>query len=302
MKKTRSHFWYTKHQRNGIFCLLLIMLILQASYYIAKNFSDTEFKVAPPIIENLERQYDSIQALKSQQRINKIFPFNPNYINDYKGYRLGMSVDEIDRLLNYRKRGRFVNSKEEFQTITKVSDSLLQKISPYFKFPDWVVEKQKELHRRKQYVAKSGNKNRTEENRTNKITTRDINKATAKDFRSIKGIGEVLSERIIRYRTKLQGFYFDDQLYEVWHLDSLVAKRTLTVFKVFQKPSIKKINVNTATFKQVLAIPYIDYHLCKKIFEYRDEVAELQNIEELKNIEGFPLEKYNRIVVYLLAQ
>ena len=51
-----------------------------------------------------------------------------------------MSLEEIDRLLAFRKTNKFVNSKREFQQVTKVSDSLLNKISPYFKFPDWVVQ------------------------------------------------------------------------------------------------------------------------------------------------------------------
>ncbi len=69
-----------------------------------------------------------------------------------------------------------------------------------------------------------------------------------------------------------------------------------------QKPIIKKINVNTATFKEVLRIVYVDYQLCKKIFNYRDEVAELQSIEELKNIEGFPLGQFEKIILYLDAK
>ena len=49
-----------------------------------------------------------------------------------------MTTKEIDRLHAYRKLNKFVNSIKEFQKITKVSDTLLSKMSPYFKFPDWV--------------------------------------------------------------------------------------------------------------------------------------------------------------------
>jgi len=52
----------------------------------------------------------------------------------------------------------------------------------------------------------------------------------------------------------------------------------------------------------VLSNPYVEHDLCKKIFEFRDEVAEIQSIEELKNIEGFPIDKYDRIVLYLEAK
>ena len=37
----------------------------------------------------------------------------------------------------------------------------------------------------------------------------------------------------------------------------------------------------------------------KKIFEYKDEIAEFQDISELKNIKDFPMAKYDRIVLYL---
>lgn len=302
MKKTRSHFWYNKRQRNGIFFLLLIIVILQTTIYLTKIASRNTVSIQDEQMAILERQYDSLQALKAKEKVVTLFPFNPNYITDYKGYQLGMSLEEIDRLLAYRKKGRFVNSKNEFQEVTKVSDSLLVKISPYFKFPDWVVAKQRKRRQNLKRKKIDVQRKEIDNSKEHSISSYDINEATATDFQSIKGIGETLSERIVNYRTALQGFYYEDQLYEVWHLDPKIAKQVLTVFKVAEKPKIKKININTASFKQVLAIPYIDYALCKKIFEYRDEVAELQNIEELKNIEGFPLEKYNRIVLYLLAQ
>lgn len=73
-------------------------------------------------------------------------------------------------------------------------------------------------------------------------------------------------------------------------------------FKVLSKPEIEQLNVNTATFKQVLRLPYIDYELTKKIFQYRDEVAEIQDINELKNIDGFPLQDFDKITVYLKAE
>ena len=89
---------------------------------------------------------------------------------------------------------------------------------------------------------------------------------------------------------------------EVWGLEEEVVEKVLSIFKIIKKPLISKLNVNTVTFKELLKNPYIDYRLCKKIFEYRDEVAELQNISELKNIKDFPVEKYDRIVLYLVVE
>ncbi|MFT6698632.1 MAG: competence ComEA-like helix-hairpin-helix protein [Porticoccaceae bacterium] len=297
MKIFKSHFWYNKSQRNGIFLLVLLILLLQIFIYTDVFSSGKINDVNQPELLAFQSQIDSLKAIEIENRKPKIYPFNPNYITDYKGEQLGMSLMEIDRLLAFRKTNKFVNSKNEFQKVTKVSDSLLDKISTYFKFPDWVVK-------RSEQNAKSSITSTKVKNSYLKktISTTDINKATAEDLRTISGIGPAFSERIIKYRSKLQGFSFESQINEVWGLDKEVVEKVVLIFKIIEKPTIKKVNVNTVTFKELLINPYIDYELCKKIFNYRDEVAELQDISELKNIDDFPLKLYDRIVLYLLAK
>ena len=296
----KSHFWYNKSQRNGIFILVLLIIIFQTFIFVDVFTDDEILNTNTPELVAFQNQIDSLKAIEIENRKPKVYPFNPNYITDYKGEQLGMSLEEIDRLLAFRKTNKFINSKEEFQNITKVSDSLLNKISPYFKFPDWVV-KQNQSSNSSRNSKESFTENSYKKKEV-KISTTDINKATAEDFQSISGIGSAFSNRIIKYRSKLQGFSFDDQLYEVWGLDKEIADKVLSVFKIDEKPIIKKVNINTIEFKQLLKNPYVDYELCKKIFNYRDEVAELQNISELKHIEGFPVELYDRIVLYLEAK
>ena len=295
MKILKSHFWYHKSQRNGIFFLILLILIVQSVIVFGNFSSDDKTDLNSKQVLAFHQQIDRLRTIEIENRKPKIYPFNPNYITDNKGEQLGMSIKEIDRLLAFRKTNKFVNSKSEFQRVTQISDSLLDKIAPYFKFPDWVVKQKSK--------TSFQSKNQTYYKKKEKeISTTDINKATAQDFRTINGIGAAFSERIVNYRTKLQGFSIEDQLKEVWGLEKEVANKVLSKFKIVQVPIISKINVNTATFKEVLKNPYIDYTLCKKIFEYRDEVAELQNISELKNIIDFPLDKYDRIVLYLMAE
>ena len=295
MKIFKSHFWYTKNQRNGILLLLIIIIFLQLILHF-KNFDSQQMvDLSLPKITSYNKQLDSLKKKSSKKKKFKIYPFNPNYISDYKGYQLGMNVDEIDRLLAYREQRLYVNSAKEFQTITKISDSLLQKISPFFKFPEWVQKKNNNKNNQQRYIPNS-------RINVSEITTVDINKATLKDFTAIEGVDEYISERIIKYRSKLQGFSFKEQLFEVWGLDEQMANKILSTFSIKNKPIIKKVNINTASFKEVLSNPYIDYELCIQIFDYKDEVAELQSISEIKNIEGFPIKKYNRIVLYLLAE
>ena len=298
----KSHFWYNKSQRNGILLLISFILMLQVFIFFGNFYSNETIDTNTPELVAFQKQIDSFQKIEIENRKPKIYPFNPNYISDYKGMQLGMSLSEIDRLLVFRKKNQFINSKIEFKQITKVSDSLLNKIAPYFKFPDWVVKRNKKLQKVKSFLPTELGQRYDQNISKEKASIIDINSATILDLQSINGIGDALSERIIKYRTKLQGFSFDYQLYEVWGMDKQVADKVLLVFKILEKPIIKKRNINTIEFKQLLKNPYIDYNLCIKIFNYRDEIAEFQDILDLKNISDFPLDKYDRIVLYLMAE
>lgn len=286
----KSHFRYNKRQRNGIFFLLLIIVLLQSVFFFVDFSSGEIIDFSSKEITLFQHEMDSLKNIEIKNKTPKVYSLNPNYITDYRGYQLGMATGEIDRLHAFREKGSYINSAKQFQEITKVSDSLLSTISPYFKFPTWVTSKNTTL---KNKQRNTGNK---------PIVKQDINLANASDLRIVNGIGEKFADRIIAYRTKLQGFSFNNQLYEVWHLDKEVVDRVLQYFEVVEPPIIQKININEATFKQVLSVVYIDYELTKKIFSYKDEVAEIQSIEELKKIEGFPLDKFTRIALYLKAE
>lgn len=299
MKIFKPHFWYNKRQRNGVFFLLFTTVVLQVIYVCVDFSSERIYDVNKKELVAFQNTIDSLKRIEQDNRKLKLYPFNPNYITDFKGYQLGMSVEEIDRLHNYRKENKWINSVKDFKQVTGVSDSLLNRVAPYFKFPDWVVKKEKQ---KKKSKIESGLIEEHTYNKEYKISTNDINKATQQDFETISGVGEVLSSRIIKYRMKLQGYSFSKQLYEVWGVDKVAADKVMETFTVVKKPTIKKVNVNTAKFKEVLKNPYINYELCKKIFEYRDEVAELQDISELRNIKDFPLNKYDRIILYLEAK
>jgi competence ComEA-like helix-hairpin-helix protein len=254
-----------------------------------------ETNLNPNEIIFFQKKIDSLKLIELENRKPGIFPFNPSFITDFKGYQLGMSTEEIDKLLKHRADGKYINSIIEFKQVTGISDSLLNKISPYFKFPDWVTNKNRNF---RNIPSTKRQAQKLPEN----YVVLDINSATAKELRVVNGIGEKLASRIINYRNRLGGFLINEQLYEVYNLDREVALRVLERFTVIELPQINKINLNDASFKEVLSIIYIDYGLTKKIFNYRDEVAEIQSLDELKKIEGFPIEKFDRIALYLQAK
>ncbi len=284
MKKKYSIPLISSYQRKGVLLLFVLIGILQVAIWGISFISTERFEFDSKQTIEMQKQWDSLQNVQAEKK-QKIYPFNPNYIQDYKGYQLGMSVEEIDRLHRYRAQGNFVNSAKEFQQVTEISDSLLQKLQPYFKFPDWVENKTKEI------VVY----NKTE----NAIVVKDINKATQADLMKINGIGEVLAQRILSERDKYNGFVSIEQVKFVYGINTEVANKIAKYFAVKQMPKIEKININQCQKTQLLQVPYITPSLATQILIYRSKKEEKLTINDLKEINGFPVEKLKIITLYL---
>ena len=278
----KSHFKFNKQERSGIFFLLLTIILLQGAYFFIKwNAASTKTNFHLGTEE--QAKIDSLKLVRLSKDVVKMYPFNPNFITDYKGYALGMSVREIDRLEAFRGYGEYVNSAEEFQEVTGVSDSLLAAIAPYFRFPEWT---QKQNNR----VSKSA------------VSVReiaDLNTATASDLQQINGIGEILSARIVKFRERLGGFLINEQLSDVYGLELEVVERTLQRYQVLDPPLIQKININTASVDQISNLVYLPRGLAERIVSIRQVNGSFDSFDELMAVEGFPKEKIERIKLYL---
>jgi len=283
MKNIKSQFVFNKQQRIGVFLLVLLIVALQLVYFTVDFSSDDKGKYTNEELFAFQEGIDSITlANKKQERV--IHPFNPNFISDYKGYVLGMSTEEIDRLHVFRKQNKYVNSSKEFQQVTQLSDSLLSVIAPYFKFPDWVVKRQQENYKK----AKEANS-----------YNRNLNTTKAKDLVRAVELDYKMAYRVVNFRDKLGGFVSMDQLLDVYDLS---PKNVLLIRKKFQLktiPEIQKININLADVSELASIVYINNSLAQSIVDERLLREGFKSLDELKFVERFPEEKLERIKLYL---
>lgn len=284
----KSHFTFTKQQRHGIFLLVLIIIVLQCVYFYL-DFSSENIQVDNKKLVRFQKEIDSLKLVKLEESKPRIYPFNPNYITDFKGASLGMTNEEIDRLLNFRKQDKWINSIAQFQEVTQVSDSLLETISPYFKFPEWVTN------------SKPSNTNFTYNNKPKTFAEKqDLNTATAKDLQKVNGIGEYYSKAIIKLRNSLSGgFTADVQLQDVYGLTPELVEKITNEFTVKTPRSIKKINLNTATIDELVTIQHIDYDIAQNIVEERTLREGFKSINELTKVKDFPVNKIKIIELSL---
>jgi len=270
---------FTKQQRSGVFVLLVLIVVLQGIYFFADFGSYESNEVDQQKIVSFQKEIDSLVLVK-QIKKHEVYSYNPNFITDYKGYVLGMSVEEIDRLHSFREQNKYVNSSKEFQQITKVSDSLLDVLSLRFKFPDWVVEKD---------LLKT----------TSLFYQKDINKAQVKDIRQATLLEYKLAYRVINFRNKLGGFLSLEQLKDVYGLTINDVRTLREKFVIKTIPEIKKININLAAASELSSLVYITDYIAANIIDERVLREGFKDLDELKYVAHFPIEKLDRIKLYL---
>lgn len=284
----QTFFSFSAGQKRGLFLLFLMILLQQVVYHFV-DFREKDDINKQQNWLALQHEIDSLKTEKPSSTY-QMYPFNPNFITDFKGYKLGMKSHEIQKLLSFRKTGKYVNSAQEFQSVTGVSDSLLQKMAPYFKFPDWVTHPSKSEFK--------GYKNWKEYPKKEPLKVKDINEASKEDLMAIYGIGDAISERILNQKAAFGGFVSMEQMKDIWGLSPEVINNLNTNFKIASTTSVRKININTASIKELSTFPYFKFPISKNIVVYRSMNGDVK-YEDLTKIKAFPVDKLKIIVLYL---
>lgn len=285
----KFRFGYTKGDRNGIFIFCLILIVgIGINYWSLNSVSTSESPSELSKVEDsIQQLIDSLKIKQSLDNHRKIYPFNPNFITDYKGYTLEMTVEQIDRLLKFRAEDQWINSKVQFQQVTQVSDEWMSKYSQYFKFPDWVIaaENRKSALNNKKVLSFEEKK--------------DLNLVTESDLIEVSGIGETLANRIIAYREKLGGFVDMIQLKDVYGLKAEVIQKLEELIVLKSPVKIEKQNINTISVLELSELPYFDYEMARVVVNFIKLRDGISDFEELSKIEYFPNYKLDRIQLYL---
>ena len=287
---------FSKGHYFGIAILICSIGLLQLFIYWFNNQKNATSLDLTPDEKNWLLAQNEIDSLKeaTQENSNKIYPFNPNFISDYKGYKLGMSETQIDKLHQFRKQNKYVDSNAEFQKLTGVSNEWMKQYAPYFKFPEWVTNKTS-----KNYQSKYENTYPKFNKKETKIVVKDLNTADQVALEKAYMIGEKLALKIISERDKFGSFASMEQLGFIWGISPEAIADLNKKFQIKSSGNIKKININTFTIKELQQFPYFNYTIAKNIVTFRSMNGDFKSSEDLTNVKQFPLEKLKIIALYL---
>jgi DNA uptake protein ComE-like DNA-binding protein len=151
------------------------------------------------------------------------------------------------------------------------------------------------LPRDQEFIPKSGNI--INGNRKQSVLL-EINTCDSSSLEALPGIGPVLASRIIKFRNLLNGYVSVEQLKEVYGL----SEETYNVIsdKLTCDPShIRKINMNSADYKQLIRLPYFDRFEVNAILKYRELQGRVEDVRELVENKIISPEKAEKVKSYL---
>ncbi len=270
--------------------LFLLTPTLIKSYLKYTQPIDDDLTAFKEWVKNTENQI-TIKKAKVEKSL-VLFRFDPNTASAQQFYQLGFPSYIGDRIINYRNKGGSFSIKADLKKIYGIDTNHVNRLWPYIDLPLTRETKTTTTHQPPQKLSNIAKPSAIKQ---------DINKATADSLQRIRGIGPVLSMRIVKYRESLGGFIHLNQLHEVYGLNEVVISKIEEKYKA-DSLTIKRLPINTDNVKLLAKHPYIPYNLARVVVAYRHQHGDYTTPHELKNIKIMTDSIFQKISPYLSAQ
>jgi len=270
-ERLKNFFILPKSERTETVTLLVLIffLILIYQYKTSVFPHKSENTTIPVIIKKL--QVNSKQSfsnnIKPPLTINAqptLFRFDPNTLTAVQWIKLGLTEKQANVILRYCSKGGRFRKPEDLQKMYVISPTFYERVKNYIEIKSSVKGQDEKIISRKSEMLKI-----------------EINSATAEELTKLRGIGEVFSKRIVKYREMLGGFVQKEQLLEVYKFDTATYLKIKDQVEI-DTAKIKKWNINTLSAYELSRHPYIKYTIAKSIVQARNKLGYFHSLEEIK--------------------
>lgn len=289
----RDYFYFSKRERNA---LILVLLITGGFYswpyfYTVKRdppLTDVELLAVVKQLQEDDRGRDnhSSSATSSSFAINepvKMFVFDPNTLDEDGFVRLGLPPRTARTIINYRNKGGRFRKPDDLRKIYTLRPEDADRLVPYVQIAG---------------MQQGPNGYSSQRNEARPSLRIDLNTADATTLERLPGIGKVLSERIVRYREALGGFYSVQQLKEVSGINEQLFEQIHPQL-ILQSGKHQQWSLAKITKEQLSQHPYCSKATAEAIIRFRQAKGVIRSVEELKTITEVSPEILARLLPYL---
>ena len=223
------------------------------------------------------------------------FLFNPNSATMEELLSLGLDSIIAARIIKYRNKGGVYRQKSDLQKIYGLTANQFEALYNYIELPI-KMEIARPAVRRHNVTGTVGT---LAGMKKEPGPVFDINLADTSILQTIQGIGPVLAKRIVSFREKLGGFVDADQLYQVYHLDSIVVDRLKKVSIIAPDFETDMIKINSSEMEDIATHPYISWNQAKLIVAYRSQHGAFSETGDLTSVYSIDEALVQKITPYV---
>jgi len=253
---------------------------------------------------------------KAESTPAALFSFDPNTASLAELQSLGLTERQAGTLINYRSSGARFRRPQDLNKVYGIDSVTSARLVPWIKIaegqdterPDrrsrmsGSVGESRQITDAEAYgadesdgVAGGGIAGGTAVAGKAPI---DLNICTATDLLRLPGIGPVLSERIIRYRSLLGGFVETGQLGEVYGIDSQLVV-LISPMLTLTYDSITPLMLDSCSFSELARHPYVGSSAARLIAKYRSVMDTPVTLGELVGQKVISQEQALRLAPYV---
>ncbi|MDQ3534240.1 MAG: helix-hairpin-helix domain-containing protein [Bacteroidota bacterium] len=293
----RNVFGFSRTETNGAIVLIMLMILMFIILPLIKmvNFSSNAHSISDKVLlDSMVAEYDKNNILPDALPVAatppEYFIFDPNVVPEETFISFGVSKKVAARIINFRNKGGKFGIKSDLLKIYDFPEEKYEELHPFIDLPEKKAPPTIASPKPREFVTDFSSKK-------DKIAVPfDINKADTSQLKALKGIGSVLSNRVLKYRSSLGGFISKDQLKEIYGLEDQALQHLMDNVNIEPDFEPVKINVNTADVKQLASHPYISRKLAERIVAYREHhglYSKENSLYDLKELDEDTKEKIN---------
>lgn len=227
----------------------------------------------------------------------RLFRFDPNTASPDQLTQLGLRDRTVQILTNYRNKGGKFRKADDLQKIYGLRPEEFERLKPFIVIES--AQDQNSFQYTKHENAPYAETPRKEFRR--KVVVIDINMADTTAFQSLYGIGSKLASRIVNFRNKLGGFYSIEQVGETYGMPDSTFQKIKSYLRLGDA-GIRKMNINTASYEELNAHPYISSKLAYLIMKHRKENGNFNDLDPLKDLVSQTNDSFEKVVNYLTSK
>jgi DNA uptake protein ComE-like DNA-binding protein len=295
-KWIRNFFGFSSVEINGFLILVPLMVALIASeplyrmWRVNREPETANSNVLDSLVSlwEIEKKIERVTPRKPSRSVmvSRLFNFDPNSATPKELESLGFNKFLANRIASYRQKGGQFRIKDDLKKIYGVDTALYRRLHGYILLPEKL-----ERH----FVKRDS----TKATRNDLFVKFDLNAADTAQLNKVYGIGPTLAVRIVKFRDGLGGFISTEQLKEIYGLDSLVVGRLCKAGFISTQFVPKKLDLNSATEKELGSHPYIKKNIAKAIVSYRFQHGAFTNVSDLGKLAQMKPLDVEKIIPYL---